>query len=101
MAEHRIIPCTPDHREAVLALTIEAWAPVFEKTRHEVPGFVYDAFYPDGWQKRQAADVARLLDHEPTGICVAITDGTVSGFVGVRLHPEDRMGGTRLNVRRC
>ena len=62
MTDLQIIPYTPERRSAVLDLTASAWSPVFANTRHEVPDFVYDAFYPNGWQERQIEDVGALLD---------------------------------------
>lgn len=40
---------------ALAALVVEAWRPVFARTAAEVPGFVYDTFYPDGWEPRPVA----------------------------------------------
>ncbi len=87
-----IIPYQPVDRDAVLALTAECWTPVFARTSAEVPRFVYDAFYPDGWQLRQRADVGALLDADPGSFRLAMLDGTLAGFVGLTLHPEDQMG---------
>jgi hypothetical protein len=55
----------------VLAVTIAVWTSVFEKTKQEMPSFVYNAFYPQGWQVRQNAGVASLLDNEPENIWLA------------------------------
>lgn len=88
----RIVPYDSARRDEVLAITLAAWTPVFDKTMSEVPRFVYDVFYPKGWQARQSADVSDLLASEPQNIWLAVADGQVAGFVGVRLHPEDRMG---------
>jgi len=87
-----IQPYTPHFRDAVLALTIEAWVPVFEKTRHDVPGFVYDAFYPAGWEVRQKKDVGALLDRMPNAIWLAMSGQTLLGFIGLQVHAEDSMG---------
>ena len=38
-------------KEAVLELSIQAWSPVFSKNGKGVPKFVYDNFYPQGWEK--------------------------------------------------
>ncbi|MEM0948197.1 MAG: GNAT family N-acetyltransferase [Pseudomonadota bacterium] len=81
-----------DDRDAVIAVTLNAWTPIFVKTRNEVPGFVYDAFYPEGWQARQTADVSELLDGESQNVWVAVDDRAVVGFIGLREHPEDQMG---------
>ena len=92
MSGIEIIPFGPEHEEAVLDLTLRAWTPVFAKTQSEVPRFVYDAFYPDGWARRQRADVAALLDTEPENFWLAVIGQELAGFVGIRIHPQDRMG---------
>jgi GNAT superfamily N-acetyltransferase len=92
MNEVRIVPYDSTRRDDVVALTLAAWTPVFEKTISEVPRFAYDAFYPKGWQTRQSADVTDLLAGEPQNIWLAVVDDKVKGFVGIRVHPDDRMG---------
>ena len=76
----------------MIDLAIAASTPVFAKTRHDVPGFVYDTFYPDGWEARQRADVATLLDTEPENIWLARRGAKPVGFIGIRVHADDRMG---------
>lgn len=92
MSNLKITPYSSDFRDAVVDLTVEAWTPVFGKTENEVPSFVYEAFYPRGWEARQTADVVRLLEDEPENIWLALQDGELAGFIGLRLHPEDQMG---------
>lgn len=87
-----IVPYRKAFRDQVVALAIRAWDPVFAKTRNDVPRFVYDAFYPEGWQARQTADVGRLLDSEAENVWLAIQEGDLAGFIGLRLHPADQMG---------
>lgn len=87
-----IIPYDPAHRAPLLDLSIRAWAPVFPQLRREVPGFVHDSFYPEGWEARQRADLAEVLDGEPEAVDVAVLDGTPAGWICTRLHPEDSMG---------
>lgn len=92
MSAIEIIPFGPQHKDAVLDLTLRAWTPVFAKTQSEVPRFVYDAFYPEGWARRQRADVAALLETEPEKLRLAVIGQELAGFLGIRLHPQDRMG---------
>lgn len=92
MSEIRILPYDEQYRDEVLAVTIAAWAPVFEKTALEVPRFAYDSFYPKGWQARQTSDVRALLADEPSNIWLALLTGKLAGFIGIRIHPEDNMG---------
>lgn len=88
----RIRSFDPTDAEQVLDLSLRAWTPVFNDLKPAVPDFVYTAFYPDGWQARQAADIARLMKDDSTDIHVADGDGALVGYVGIRLHPEDKMG---------
>jgi GNAT superfamily N-acetyltransferase len=87
-----IKPYEPAHMEGVIGVTKRAWAPVFPQMQAAVPGFVYDAFYPDGWWARQETDVRALLIAGETRFHVADEDGAVLGFAGTRLFPEDSMG---------
>lgn len=83
---------TADDKEELVALSLRAWQPVFAKLEPAVPGYVYRAFYPDGWQARQAADVAALLDSDGDLVRVAVEEDQAVGWVGMRMHPEDKMG---------
>ena len=87
-----IRPYSPDQRAAVLELSVRAWSPVFPQTQLAVPTFVYDSFYPHGWEARQVADLAIVLDNEPQNVDVAMDGTVVTGWVCTRLHPGDRMG---------
>lgn len=91
-----IEPYAEHRRQAVLDLSVRAWAPVFPRLRDAVPEFVYGNFYPQGWEPRQVADLAAVLDAEPEHVDVALVEGRVAGWVCTRLHPEDRMGEIHL-----
>ena len=92
MMKPEIIPYNATYRQQVIDLSIEAWKPVIPKTEREVPGFVFEAFYPDGWERRHTKDVADLLDQEPENIWLAMSAEQLAGFIGLRNHPEDQMG---------
>lgn len=87
----RIVDYTPEYREEVLALSLRAWEPVFPLVRDAVPGFVYEAFYPLGWEERQYRDMAAVLDGEPENVAIALERNQLAGWVCTRLHPEDSM----------
>lgn len=87
----QIRPYTSEQRAAVLQLSVRAWAPVFPITRSAVPEFVYDSFYPDGWEARQLADMATVLDEEPENVDLAFDGEVLAGWACTRLHPEDHM----------
>jgi GNAT superfamily N-acetyltransferase len=88
----KIVPYEKSFRDYVIALTLDAWKPVFPKTRSDVPQFVYENFWPQGWEIRQATDVGALIDSNPGEIWLAIENDSVVGFVGAAIHSEDRMG---------
>jgi ribosomal protein S18 acetylase RimI-like enzyme len=88
-----IIVCySSKYRESLLELVVSAWEPVFVKTRKDVLGFVYDNFWPQGWQIRQVAEVSTLLDTEPEKVWIAIQNNELAGFVVISIHPQDQMG---------
>ncbi len=88
----RIQDFRPEHLERVLDLSKRAWSPVFSQLQPATERFVFDAFYPDGWWERQKAEIEALVDDRRTRLAVATEDSAVLGFVGIRIHPEDRMG---------
>ena len=93
----RIVPYEAAMRERLLDLSIRAWDSVFEAMRDDldrgfVPRFVYDNFYPDGWDVRQRVDLALVLDEEAGNCDVALVDDEIAGWVCTRIHPEDSMG---------
>lgn len=89
----RIIQFESAHLQSVLDLSIRAWGPVFPHMAAEIPLFVYNAFYPDGWEVRQRKDVEAMCVHDKaTHVWVAMLADQVAGFVGLRVHAEDRMG---------
>lgn len=92
MNELNITRYRPEFRERLIDLVIRAWEPVFEKTINDVPRFVYDNFWPHGWQVRQVSEVSFLLDAEPENVWLALRGDTLVGFVAVSIHPQDRMG---------
>ncbi len=92
MTDFEILPFSMEHKQSVIDLTVDAWTPVFAQTQNDVPRFVMDAFYPDGWQVRQTTEVRELLESEPESIWLALEGRDVVGFIGLRLHPEDQMG---------
>ena len=80
------------HRQKLLDFSIRAWISIFPALQQEVPGFVYECFYPNGWKHRQLADLAKVLDEEPGNVDVAFENEKPIGWVCTRLHPEDMMG---------
>lgn len=88
----RIDSYRPADRDPIVALSMRAWAPVFAALEPAAAAYVYKAFYPDGWAARQTADILDLLDPGDVEVLVARAGDAVVGWVGLRLHPKDKMG---------
>ncbi len=82
----------PVHETALVELSLRAWSPVFRELQPAVPPYVFENFYPDGWAARQAADIEAFLRTEGERAFVASEEGRLLGWIGIRLHPQDRMG---------
>jgi len=90
--ESTIRPLDPTDRDAVLALSLRAWAPAFASIKEVLGSALYEAQYPDGWQVSQRTAVGHACDSDAIHVWVAETDGAIAGFVAVQLHEADRMG---------
>ena len=78
--------------DALIALSLRAWAPVFPKMKEAVPAFVYQNFYPQGREARQTADLHAMLSDGETDVWVAKEGNELLGYVGLRRHRQDNMG---------
>ena len=88
----QITPYQPQHLEAVVDLSLRAWAPVFDSLRNVLDPEVFQAFYPNGWQISQQQAVEAVCADENNHVWVAIDDDSTAGFVAVKLHTADSMG---------
>lgn len=88
----QISPFKISDLDAVLALSMRSWEPVFPKLKEEIPQYIYEAFYPEGWRARQRADVEAICKDKKTTIWLAHVDQQLAGFAGLRVHTEDSMG---------
>lgn len=88
-----ILPFNQDaHLDDLLALTVRAWEPVFPEMQKAIPGYVYESFYPKGWETRQLHDVRAMCQDPDVSLHIAMTDAQMSGYLGLRIHEEDSMG---------
>jgi GNAT superfamily N-acetyltransferase len=85
-------PYDPADEDAVVALAVRAWAPVFASMERVLAGSgVYEAFYPD-WEAAQAEAVRSALRDDGMHVLVAEAGGAPAGFVAARLLRDDDMG---------
>lgn len=87
-----IEPYSPQHLDAVIRLSLRAWAPVFDSIQKAMNAEVYRAFYPDNWRMSQQKAVEEVCAAKDTHVWVAIDSGATVGFVVVKLHSEDSLG---------
>src|ERR671913_1164859 len=86
-----IRPLVPEDIPEVVALSLRAWAPVFESFRATLGEQIYRALYPD-WLASQARDVETVCRDDAVTVWVAERDGRPAGFVALRVNQEERAG---------
>jgi GNAT superfamily N-acetyltransferase len=80
-------PLTEADVEAVVAFSLDAWAPVFESFATVLGPRVFDLVYPD-WRSAQARAVAEVCRSDGIDVWVADVDQHPVGFVAVRWTEE-------------
>lgn len=87
----RIQPYDSGQLDAVVQLSIRAWAPVFESLQAIMDSEVYREFFPD-WRASQEEAVKSACAAQDTHVWVAIDGGSTVGFVAVKFHRQSNMG---------
>jgi ribosomal protein S18 acetylase RimI-like enzyme len=89
----RIRPLEDRDAEAVVGLSLRAWAPVFASLELVLGSDIFLRQHPD-WREDQRRAVEDVLAAKKGRVWVAESEaGTVAGFVAVELHhPERGMG---------
>lgn len=82
----------PHHLDAIVALSLRAWAPVFASLASALNAEVYQSFYSEGRQVSQQQAVKNACPAEDTHVWVAIADGSTAGFIVAKLDPDASMG---------
>ena len=88
----QIEPYDPCYLDAVVHLSLRAWAPVFDSIRNSMNADVYQTFYPEHWRVSQQKAVEEVCASSDTKVWVAVDSASPLGFVAVHLHAEDSMG---------
>jgi GNAT superfamily N-acetyltransferase len=88
----QIRPLTGADIDAVVQLSVLAWAPVFQSFARILGPTIYPIVYPD-WRRQQAEGVAAVCkDTAKYHVWVAEVGGVVVGFIAYVLNPEDQTG---------
>jgi ribosomal protein S18 acetylase RimI-like enzyme len=88
----QVRPLDDRDAEAVVGLSLRAWAPVFASIERALGSEIYGLLFPDGWLASQRQVVEAVCASQEKRVWVAEVDGTTVGFVAVDLHPESSMG---------
>jgi GNAT superfamily N-acetyltransferase len=80
-------PLTEEDVEAVVAFSLDAWAPVFDSFATVLGPRVFGLVYPD-WRSAQAGAVAEVCRSAGIDVWVADVDRHPVGFVAVRWTEE-------------
>ena len=88
----QVRPFDDQDADAVVDLSLRAWAPVFASIERAMESRVYEQFYPEGWRESQRQAVEAVLAAKKTRVWVAEAGASTVGFVAVDLHPESSIG---------
>jgi ribosomal protein S18 acetylase RimI-like enzyme len=92
----RIRPFDDRDTEAVVALSLQAWAPAFASLERVLGPEIFRRQHPD-WREDQRRAVEDVLATNKGRVWVAEVGASVVGFVAVELdHPEPGMGETSM-----
>ena len=92
----RIRPFEDRDAEAVVGLSLRAWAPVFESLERVLGFEIFRRLHPD-WQEDQRRAVEDVCAAKSERVWVVEVDGAAVGFVAIEPHhPERDMGETSI-----
>ena len=86
-----IRPYDASDAEAVVDLSLRAWAPVFKSQREVLGTTIFDRLHHD-WRSHQQLAVEAVLSKEAIEVWVTEKAGRIAGFVAVELNPERSIG---------
>ena len=82
---------TPSDEEAVVALSLRAWAPVFASLEQALGRDLFARLHPD-WRQDQESAVRAVLADPGMRVWVAAAGPEPIGFVAATLHQDRLMG---------
>jgi ribosomal protein S18 acetylase RimI-like enzyme len=85
--------CSPDDHEAIVALSLRAWVPVFESVGEVLGEELTTLLHGVDWREHQAREVRAALANASQRAWVASTEGRIVGFVAAAVVDERRLIG--------
>jgi GNAT superfamily N-acetyltransferase len=86
----RIREYQPSDSEAVVALSLRAWAPVFNSMEQVLGHEIFVRLHGEDWRQYQARSVRDVLADNEMRVWVAGADRPVRGFVAAKLLDRER-----------
>jgi ribosomal protein S18 acetylase RimI-like enzyme len=87
----QIEPYEPEQLDAVVRLSLRAWAPVFDSIQKVMDFDVYRELYPD-WRVSQQKALEEACTWAEMKVWVAVESGSTAGFVALKLNAESGLG---------
>lgn len=87
----QVDPYSTGALSAIVSLSIRAWTPAFRSLQQVMDPQVFRHFYPS-WEDVQSKAVAAACSAADTTVWTASDEGSIVGFVAVKLHKESGMG---------
>jgi hypothetical protein len=75
-----------------VALSLRAWAPVFDSERTVMGTEIFERLNGEDWRRRQQKDVEDALADDHVSVWVAEVDGRAVGFVAAKLDRDQSIG---------
>jgi GNAT superfamily N-acetyltransferase len=91
----QIRPFHQQDSEAIITLSLLAWAPVFRSFENALGSAIFSRHYPD-WQADQSSVVMDYYRRKGMEAWVAVFDNAIAGFIVYELNATTRVGEVHL-----
>ena len=82
--------------EAVVRLSLAAWAPVFHSFEQVLGTEIFTRQYPNSQTGQRGVVEGTCAEQGTTTVWVAEVEGRIAGFIAIEVNDEDRIGEVQL-----